>query len=109
LFQCSPVEEDFHSKIQELFIHKGLGSSRKKVLPTPRMIYWNMAKSGSSLPGSPYSLPNSFFLSGFSSSLLHHLFTLQSLDTNKHSYDLICKILQDERYDELGNYIEGLI
>jgi hypothetical protein len=109
LFQCSPLGEDFHSKIQDLFIHKGLGSSRKKALPMPRMIYWNMAKSCSPLPGSLYSLPNTFFLSGFSSSLLHHLFTLQSLDICKHSYDLICKITEDERYDELGNYIEGLL
>jgi len=109
LFQCSPLGEDFHAKIQDVFIHKGLVGSRKKALPMPRMVYWNMAKSGSSLPCSPYSLPNTFFLSGFSSSLLHHLFTLQSLDTSKHSYDLICKILQDERYDELGNYIEGLL
>ena len=109
LFQSSPLSEDFHSKIQDLFIRKGLGSSRKKALPMPRMIYWNMEKSCSPLPGSLYSLPNTFFLSGFSSSLLHHLFTLQSLDICKHSYDLICKITEDERYDELGNYIEGLL
>jgi hypothetical protein len=109
LFQSSPLSEDFHSKIQDLFIRKGLGSSRKKALPMPRMIYWNMEKSCSPLPGSLYSLPNTFFISGLSASLLHHLFTLQSLDICKHSYDLICKITEDERYDELGNYIEGLL
>ena len=109
LFQCSPLGEDFHNKIRDLFIHKGLGGSRKKALPMPRMIYWNMAKSSSPLPASQYSLPNTFFLSGLSASLIHHLFTIQSLDIRKHSYDLICKILEDDRYDELGHYIEGLL
>ena len=75
----------------------------------PRMIYWNMAKSCSPLPGSPYSLPNTFFLSGLSGSLLHHLFSIQSLDNNEDSYDLICKIVEDERYGDLGHYIEGLL
>jgi hypothetical protein len=109
LFQCSPLGEDFHSKIQDLFIRKGLGGSRNKALPMPRMIYWNMSKSCSPLPGSLYSIPNSFFLSGLSASLIRHLFTLQTLDIRKHSYDLICKIMEDERYDELGHYIEGFL
>jgi hypothetical protein len=44
-----------------------------------------------------------------SASLLHHLFYIQSLDIRKHSYDLISKILEDDRYDDLGHYIEGFL
>ena len=109
LFHCSPLTEDFHNIIRDLFVYKGITGSRKKALPAPRIIYWNMAKNCSPIPCSQYSIPNSFFLSGFSSSLIHQLFSIQSFDINKNSYDLISKILEDTRYDVLGNYIEGFV
>jgi hypothetical protein len=118
--------------INELFYTKGLCSSRRKPFPTPRIVYWNISGSGCcQLPFTPFRISNAtptndnvVILSGLSSTLIRHLYlldnvyptspkthTLECENANHHSnmsYDLIYNILDNNRYDVLGNYLINL-
>ena len=127
LFHQNNLPSQFHSLITKLFYTKGLLSSRGKPFPTPRIIYWNI--SGSGYSHLPFNITdeNVFSLSGLSGSLIKHLYLLENLCNGKkgNSYDLICNILHqrrfetaprmdaivqtvNNRYDGLGNYLMKL-
>ena len=116
LFHNNNLSTNFHNLITELFYTKGLHSSRRKPFPTPRMVYWNI--SNSNYCQLPFNITdeNVFSLSGLSSSLIHHLYLLDNISidksssssNNNNSYDLICNILNNDRYDILGNYLMKL-
>jgi hypothetical protein len=120
---CNNSSTIFHTLITDLFYTKGLCSSRGKPFPTPRIVYWNISDSGcSQLPFTPFRISNAtptndnvFVLSGLSSSLIRHLYLLDNVcpisPKNHHSnisYDLIYNILDNNRYDVLGNYLINL-
>ena len=120
LFHNNNFSTNFHNLITELFYTKGLHSSRGKPFPTPRMVYWNI--SNSNYCELPFNITdeNVFSLSGLSSSLIHHLYLLDNVSIDKsnndgsnhgktnNSYDLIYNILNNDRYDILGNYLMKL-
>lgn len=124
LFHNNNLSTNFHSLITELFYAKGIRSSRGKPFPTPRMVYWNI--SNSNFCELPFNITdkNVFSLSGLSSSLIRHLYLLDNVfidksssdvtnnssnnGNNSNSYDLICNILNNDRYDILGNYLMKL-
>jgi hypothetical protein len=120
---CNNSSTIFHTLISELFYTKGLCSSRGKPFPTPRIVYWNISGSGCcQLPFKPFRISNEtptndnvFVLSGLSSSLIRYLYLLDNVcpisPKNHHSnisYDLIYNILDNNRYDVLGNYLINL-
>jgi hypothetical protein len=116
LFHQNNLSCQFHSLISELFYTKGLCSSRGKPFPTPRIVYWNISGSGCcQLPFTSFRISNEtptndnvVILSGLSSSLIRHLYLLECENENHHSnmsYDLIYNILNNNRYDVLGNYL----
>jgi len=111
LFHQHELPFNFHSMITELFYNKGIQSSRGKPFPIPRIIYWNISNDFCSQIPFKITDENVFSLSGLSSSLIRHLYLLEPCfnsktgNNNSKSYEIICKILSNSRYDDLENYI----
>jgi hypothetical protein len=111
LFHQHELPFNFHSMITELFYNKGIQSSRGKPFPIPRIIYWNISNDFCSQLPFKITDENVFSLSGLSSSLIRHLYLLEPCfnsktgNNNSKSYEIICKILSNSRYDDLENYI----
>jgi hypothetical protein len=113
LFHQQELPSNFHSLITELFYNKGIQSSRGKPFPTPRIIYWNISDVFCSQLPFKITDDNVFSLSGISTSLIRHLHLLEpcfnSKSGNTKCYEIICKILSHNRYDDLENYLLKLI
>jgi hypothetical protein len=108
LFHHFPLTSDFHSLVTDLFSKKGIVSSRGKPFPVPRVIYWNISNKICSQLPFKITDENVYSLSGMSCSLFRHLYNLDLSYCNMNSYEMICKILNNSRYDDLGNYILDL-
>jgi len=113
LFHQHNLPSNFHSHIIELFYNKGIQSTRGKPFPVPRIIYWNISNDNCSHLPFNIDVHNVFPLSGLSSSLIHHLYFLEPCfdinSGNSKSYEIICKILSNSRYDDLENYLLKLV
>ena len=106
LFHHNELPSNFHSIISDLFNKKGTNSSRRKPFPTPRIIYWNMYNDICSHLPFRITEKNVYLLSGFSYSLIHHLYSLDNCCSgNNNPYEFMCTILSNSRYDDLENYI----
>jgi hypothetical protein len=75
-------------------------------LSMPRLVFWNLSKIDICDIPSEKVLGNCVMLSGYSSSLLKYVATLKKEDC---AYDVVERILNEERYDIFSNYILNLV
>jgi len=87
-YHTQSLDEHLHEKIIKTFYEGGLIGSRNLPFPCPRMIYWNLSKTQTTLP-SLINSKNSVLLSGYSAILIRNLNLLQ-----KNNYDTINEIIK---------------
>jgi hypothetical protein len=90
-----------HQKIIDYFFAKGRESSRKTPFPCPTIVYWNLCQEFFDKLPCPLHYTNCVLFSGLAPHLLRSIYKIRKKD----SYEILCTLLNQSRYDVLEKHL----